>query len=113
MTLCLHSGQAQQVVADERLRLAGQELSQSRERLKAGVAGNIEVIDAQSNLIRARDTDIDARFAAASAHVSLARAAGGAPPPHYNPTTGHQLLATTDQPQGQRRSSAAGAPPRA
>ena len=74
--LDLHSAAAQQGVAAERLRLAAQELSQSRERFKAGVAGNIEVIDAQSNLIRARDTDIDARFAAASAHVSLARAAG-------------------------------------
>src|SRR3989440_450951 len=74
--LDLHSAEAQQAVATERLRLAAQELSQSRERFKAGVAGNIEVIDAQSNLIRARDTDIDARFAAATARVSLARAAG-------------------------------------
>src|SRR5436305_1926994 len=71
-----HSAPAQQAVAAERLRLAADELAQSRERFKAGVAGNIEVIDAQSNLIRARDTDIDARFAAASARVSLARAAG-------------------------------------
>ena len=74
--LDLHSAQAQQAVAAERLRLAADELAQSRERFKAGVAGNIEVIDAQSNLIRARDTDIDARFAAATARVSLARAAG-------------------------------------
>jgi outer membrane protein len=74
--LDLHSAQAQQVVAAERLRLADDELAQSRQRFKAGVVGNIEVIDAQSNLIRARDADIDARFAAASAHVSLARAAG-------------------------------------
>jgi len=74
--LDLHSAQAQQVVAAERLRLADDELAQSRERFKAGVVGNIEVIDAQSNLIRARDADIDARFAAAGAHVSLARAAG-------------------------------------
>src|SRR5438094_1878481 len=74
--LDLHSAQAQQAVAAERLRLAADELAQARERFKAGVAGNIEVIDAQSNLIRARDTDIDARFAAASARVSLARAAG-------------------------------------
>ena len=74
--LDLHSAQAQQAVASERLRLAADELAQSRERFKAGVAGNIEVIDAQSNLIRARDTDIDARFAAAFARVSLARAAG-------------------------------------
>ncbi len=64
------------MVAAEQLRLAADELSQSRQRFKAGVAGNIEVINAQSSLIRARDADIDARFAAASARVSLARAAG-------------------------------------
>jgi outer membrane protein TolC len=74
--LDLHSADAQQVIAAEQLRLAGDELSQSRQRFKAGVAGNIEVINAQSSLIRARDADIDARFAAASARVSLARAAG-------------------------------------
>jgi len=74
--LDLRSAEAQQIVAAERLRLATDELAQARERFKAGVAGNIEVIDAQSNLIRARDTDIDARFAAASARVALARAVG-------------------------------------
>src|SRR3989440_8954 len=41
--LDLHSAAAQQAVAAERLRLAAQELSQSRERLKAGGAGHIEV----------------------------------------------------------------------
>src|SRR2546421_9537 len=41
--LDLHSAAAQQGVAAERLRLAAQELSQSRERLKAGGAGHIEV----------------------------------------------------------------------
>ena len=40
------------------------------------MAGNIEVINAQSNLIRARDTDIDARYATVTARVSLARAVG-------------------------------------
>jgi len=74
--LDLRSAQAQQAVAAEQLRLAEDELAQSRERFKAGVAGNIEVINAQSNLIRARDTEIDARFAAATARISLARAAG-------------------------------------
>jgi outer membrane protein len=74
--LDLRSAQAQQVVAAERLRLADDELAQSRERFKAGVVGNIEVIDAQTNLIRARDSDIDARFAGATARLSLARAAG-------------------------------------
>src|SRR5881396_1504348 len=74
--LDLRSAQAQQAVAAEQLRLAEDELAQSRERFKAGVAGNIEVMNAQTNLIRARDTDIDARFAAATARISLARAAG-------------------------------------
>jgi outer membrane protein len=63
-------------IALERLRLAQEEVDQARERFKAGVAGNIEVIEAQTSLIRARDTDIDARFAAAAAQVALARAAG-------------------------------------
>jgi outer membrane protein TolC len=70
------SARAQLVIAAERLRLAADELAQARERFRAGVAGNIEVIDAQANLLRARDTDIDARFAAASARIALARAAG-------------------------------------
>src|SRR5881628_307242 len=80
--LDLRSAEAQQLIAADQLRLAEDELSQSRQRFKAGVAGNIEVIDAQSNLIRARDTDIDARFAAASARVALARAAGVARTAH-------------------------------
>ena len=74
--LDLGSAHEQQTIALERLRLAQEELAQARERFKAGVAGNIEVIEAQSSLVRARDTDIDARFAAAAARVALARAAG-------------------------------------
>lgn len=74
--LDLASAVAQEAIAAERLQLAQDELSQARERFKAGVAGNIEVIDAQSSLVRARDADIDARFAAAGARVALARAVG-------------------------------------
>jgi outer membrane protein len=74
--LDLASAGQQQRIASERLGLAGDELNQARERFKAGVAGNIEVIDAQSSLVRARDADIDARFAAAAARVALARAVG-------------------------------------
>lgn len=74
--LDLASAQAQQGIAAERLRLAADELAQARQRFVAGVAGNIEVINAQASLLRARDTDIDARFAAATARVALARAAG-------------------------------------
>ncbi len=74
--LDLRSAEAQQLVAAEQVRLAEDELSQSRQRFRAGVAGNIEVIEAQSNLIRARDSDIDARFAAATSRAALARAVG-------------------------------------
>ncbi len=74
--LDLGSAAEQQAIAAERLRLAQAELEEARERFKAGVAGNIEVINAQSSLVRARDTDIDARFAAAAARVALARAVG-------------------------------------
>ncbi len=74
--LDLASAVAQEAIAAERLQLAQDELAQARERFKAGVAGNIEVIDAQSSLVHARDADIDARFAAAAARVALARAVG-------------------------------------
>ena len=74
--LDLGSAAQQVTIAQERLSLAQEEVTQARERFKAGVAGNIEVIEAQASLIRARDTDIDARFAAATAQVALARAVG-------------------------------------
>src|SRR5438093_6469 len=76
--LDLRSAGAQQQIAAERLELAAQEVSEARQRFKAGVAGNIEVINAQSSLLRARDADIDARFAAVSARMALARPVGSA-----------------------------------
>lgn len=76
--LDLNTAQAQEAIAAERLQLAQDELTQARQRFAAGVTGNIEVIDAQSSLLRARDGDIDARFAAATARVALARAVGSA-----------------------------------
>ena len=74
--LDLRSGQQQMDIARQRLDLAQQELQQARDRFASGVAGNIEVIDAQSSLIRARDADIDARYATALARVNLAHAVG-------------------------------------
>lgn len=74
--LDIGSGQEQQKVADERLSLAVEELAQARDRFVNGVAGNIEVINAQSSLIHARDAVIDARFTSAVARVALARAVG-------------------------------------
>lgn len=74
--LDVSSGQDQQRIAAERLRLANEELSQSQERFANGLAGNIEVINAQQNLVRARDAVIEAQAASAAARVSLARATG-------------------------------------
>lgn len=74
--LDLDSGRQQIVVALDRLRLADEEVAQASERFRNGVAGNIEVINAQLSLLRARDAEIDARFAVAAARVALARATG-------------------------------------
>jgi outer membrane protein TolC len=76
--LDLHSAEAQGAIAAQQLTLAADELSQAEQRFKAGVAGNIEVIDAQSSMVKARDAVIDARFSAAAARVALARAVGAA-----------------------------------
>ena len=76
--LDLRSAAAQRMVSGERLRLAGEEVSQARQRFEAGVAGNIEVINAQESLVRAREADIDARFAGLLARISLARSVGSA-----------------------------------
>ena len=74
--LDVSSGLEQESVAMERLRLAEEELAQARERFTSGVAGNIEVINAQSSLLRARDAVIDARTVTAAARIALARSAG-------------------------------------
>ncbi|HEY6092982.1 MAG TPA: TolC family protein [Gemmatimonadales bacterium] len=76
--LDLKTAAAQQMIATERLQLAAEEVSQARQRFKAGVVGNIEVINAQASLLRARDADIDARFAAVAARIALARSVGTA-----------------------------------
>ena len=76
--LDLRSAAARQMIAADRLQLAAQEVSEARQRFKAGVAGNIEVINAQASLLRARDADIDARFAAVTARIALARSVGSA-----------------------------------
>ena len=76
--LDLRSAAAQLMISRERLLLATEEVSQARQRFEAGVAGNIEVINAQESLVRAREADIDARFAALSARIALARSVGSA-----------------------------------
>lgn len=74
--LDLTSAREQVDAARERLRLAEQEVTQARERFRAGVAGNADVITASLALNGARNLLIDALTAYQSARVSLARAEG-------------------------------------
>lgn len=74
--LDIASAQEQVGAAQERQRLAEQEVSQARERFRAGVAGNADVITASLSLNSARTAVVDALTALQAARVSLARAEG-------------------------------------
>jgi outer membrane protein TolC len=70
---------AQQLeAAQANVTLAGQELEQARDRFAAGVAGNIEVTQAQESVAVASESYIDALYAHNLAKASLARAVGTA-----------------------------------
>ena len=70
---------AQQLeAAQANVALAGQELEQARDRFAAGVAGNIEVTQAQESVAIASESYIDALYAHNLAKASLARAVGTA-----------------------------------
>jgi outer membrane protein TolC len=70
---------AQQLeAAQANVTLAGQELEQARDRFAAGVAGNIEVTQAQESVAIASESYIDALYAHNLAKASLARAVGTA-----------------------------------
>ena len=58
--------------------LAAKELEQARDRFAAGVAGNIEVTQAQQSVASASESYIEALYAHNLAKASLARAAGTA-----------------------------------
>lgn len=62
--------------SEERLGLAEQELAQARDRFRAGVSGNLDVITASQSLNAARTQVIDARASLQAARVSLARSQG-------------------------------------
>ena len=64
------------VASRERLRLAEQEVSQARERFRAGVAGNADVVTASLTLNAARSQYVDVMTSLQQARVSLARAEG-------------------------------------
>lgn len=75
--LDLATSQEQVAAANERLRLAEQEVSQARERFRAGVAGNADVTTALLELEESRTQFIDAMTALQSSRVGLLRAEGG------------------------------------
>ena len=66
----------QLAAADERFGLAEQELAQARDRFRAGVSGNADVIAASLGLNAARTQVVDARAGVLAARVSLHRAQG-------------------------------------
>jgi outer membrane protein TolC len=74
--LDMASAREQVDAARERQRLAEQEVQQARDRFRAGVAGNADVITASLTLNNARTGLVDALTAFQAARVSLARAEG-------------------------------------
>ncbi len=74
--LDLSTAREQVGAARERLELAEQEVAQARERFRAGVAGNADVITALLSLNQARTLRNDALASFHSARVALARATG-------------------------------------
>ena len=63
--------------AQEAMTLADQELAQTRDRFAAGVAGNIEVVQAQEAVATATENYISSLYAHNLAKASLAHAIGG------------------------------------
>jgi outer membrane protein len=63
-------------VANLGVQLSKEEVDQARDRFKAGVANNIEVIQAQDSLARANDNQIAALYRFNQARADLARAIG-------------------------------------
>jgi len=74
--LNLASARTEVQVANLGVELAKEEVSQARDRFRAGVANNIEVISAQDSLARANDNQILALYRFNQARADFARAVG-------------------------------------
>ena len=74
--LNLQSARNEVQVANLGVQLAKEEVAQARDRFKAGVANNIEVISAQDSLSRANDNQIAALYRFNQARADFARAVG-------------------------------------
>ena len=76
--LDLKTAADQVAVAQDNLHLANQTLTQARDRFSAGVADNLEVVQAQDSVAAASESLISATYMHNLAKVSLARAVGEA-----------------------------------
>ena len=74
--LNLDSARSEVQVANLGVQLSKEEVNQARDRFNAGVANNIEVIQAQDSLSRANDNQIVALYRFNQARADLARAIG-------------------------------------
>ena len=74
----LRTSAAQVRANDETVRLAERELEMARDRFKAGVADNLEVVNAQTALANARDAQVTALARYNAARLNLAAALGRA-----------------------------------
>ena len=74
--LNLASARSEVQVANLGVELAKEEVSQARDRFRAGVANNIEVISAQDSLARANDNQILALYRFNQARADFARSVG-------------------------------------
>jgi outer membrane protein TolC len=72
----LASARGEVDVANLGVQLARQQVEQSRDRFQAGVANNVEVIQAQDELARASDNQIAALYRYNQARADLARSTG-------------------------------------
>src|SRR5260370_39749607 len=74
--LNMQSARNEVKVANLGVQLSKEEVDQARDRFKAGVANNIEVIQAQDSLARANDNQIVALYRLNQARADLARSIG-------------------------------------
>jgi outer membrane protein TolC len=74
--LDLKAADQQLQAAQTNVQLANEELTQARDRFAAGVAGNLEVTQAQETVASASDTYVSALYSHNLAKASLARALG-------------------------------------
>lgn len=75
--LDLNAAGAQVDVARDAVGLAGQQVTQSRDRFAAGVTNNVEVVQAQQALATAHENYIASLYEYNAAKAALARAVGG------------------------------------